>query len=76
MLRGSYHPPVALQHDPRRRIADAVLSGNMSADDLLRNYCTLLYARDRNYAHVAEVLGVDRRTVKAKVDEELLRRLG
>jgi transcriptional regulator with PAS, ATPase and Fis domain len=75
MLRGAYVPASAAHSDARRRIADAVLSGNLSADDLLRNYCTLLYASTRNYSHVAERLGVDRRTVRAKVDLKLLAEL-
>ncbi len=75
MLRGAYVPASAPHGDARRRIADAVLSGNLSADDLLRNYCTLLYASTRNYSHVAERLGVDRRTVRAKVDLKLLAEL-
>ncbi|HEX9982366.1 MAG TPA: sigma 54-interacting transcriptional regulator [Thermoanaerobaculia bacterium] len=76
MLRGSYEPaPSGRTSDARQRIADAVVAGTFTADDLLRNYCTLLYAKTRNYSHVAEQLGVDRRTVRAKVDERLLEEL-
>jgi transcriptional regulator with AAA-type ATPase domain len=76
MLRGSYRPRAAVPHpDARRRIADSIVSGQFTADDVLRNYCTLLYATSRNYSTVAEKLGVDRRTVRAKVDQELLREL-
>jgi transcriptional regulator with AAA-type ATPase domain len=75
MLRGTYEPKGAQHGDARQRIAGAVLSGSFTADDLLRNYTTLLYARTRNYSQVAEKLGVDRRTVRAKVDVELLREL-
>lgn len=74
MLRGSYRPAVA-SADTQQSIADAVLAGSFNADELLRNYCTLLYARMRNYSHVAERLGIDRRTVRAKVDAELLAKL-
>jgi DNA-binding NtrC family response regulator len=76
MLRGEYRPAAApASGDPRRRIADQIVAGAFTADDLLRTYCTLLYAADRNYARVAARLGIDRRTVKAKVDEELLEEL-
>jgi len=76
MLRGSYRPRAAVPHpDTRRRIADHIVTGKFTADDLLRNYCTLLYATSRNYSTVAEKLGVDRRTVRAKVDQQLLREL-
>src|ERR1051325_5645212 len=68
MLRGAYAPPAAPRpSDARVRIADAIVRGSFDADALLRNYCTLLYAADRNYARVAHRLGIDRRTVKAKV---------
>jgi transcriptional regulator with AAA-type ATPase domain len=76
MLRGSYAPAAnAATRDARERIAGAILSGTFTADDLLRNYCTLLYAKTRNYSQVAEKLGVDRRTVRAKVDVRLLEEL-
>ena len=76
MLRGSYTPAAnAANSDARQRIAGAILSGTFTADDLLRNYCTLLYAKTRNYSQVAEKLGVDRRTVRAKVDVRLLEEL-
>lgn len=75
MLRGEYRATSADTADARQSIAGRVLSGTFTADDLLRNYCTLLYAKTRNYSHVAERLGVDRRTVRAKVDTELLKRL-
>jgi DNA-binding NtrC family response regulator len=76
LLRGAYRPS---QHrdasDARQAIAGAVLAGDLSADALLRNYCTLLYAKTRNYSRVAEKLGVDRRTVRARIDPELLGKL-
>ncbi len=75
MLRGEYRPASAIHSDARQAIVVGVLSGAFSADDLLRNYCTLLYAKTRNYSQVAERLGLDRRTVRAKVDAELLGKL-
>jgi DNA-binding NtrC family response regulator len=75
MLRGEYRATSAVSTDARQAIAAGVLGGAFTADDLLRNYCTLLYAKTRNYSHVAEKLGVDRRTVRAKVDAALLEKL-
>jgi transcriptional regulator with AAA-type ATPase domain len=76
MLRGTYQPRRSAVHpDARQRIADHILSGRFTADELLRQYCTLLYANSRNYSTVAETLGLDRRTVRAKVDPNLLREL-
>ncbi|HEX2834005.1 MAG TPA: sigma 54-interacting transcriptional regulator [Thermoanaerobaculia bacterium] len=75
MLRGSYRPAAIGSGDARLDVANAVLSGELTADELLRKYCTLLYAKTRNYSHVAERLGVDRRTVRARIDAELLSKL-
>jgi DNA-binding NtrC family response regulator len=76
LVRGEYRPAAASRAgDARQRIANSVVEGHFTADDLLRNYCTLLYAKSRNYAHVADRLKIDRRTVKAKVDATLLRDL-
>ena len=75
MLRGSYTPASVERAGVRQQIADDIVAGTFNADELLRNYCTLLYASSRNYSHVAEKLGLDRRTVRAKVDANLLAKL-
>ena len=41
----------------------------------MRRYCTLVYARSGSYEEAARRLGLDRRTVKARIDETLLERL-
>src|SRR5262245_19419719 len=75
MIRGEYRPPRAPSASGRRRIADEVLAGALSADELLRRYCTLVYAQTRSYQETGRRLGLDRRTVKDKMDPELLRQL-
>jgi DNA-binding NtrC family response regulator len=73
LVRGSYKPPrAAASIDGGQQFAAAIAEGKFNADDMLRNYCTLLYAKTRNYSQVAERLGLDRRTVKAKIDPALL----
>ena len=47
LIRGEYRPPRAGDPSARRRVADDVLAGALSADELLRRYCTLVYARHR-----------------------------
>jgi DNA-binding NtrC family response regulator len=59
----------------RERFVAAVLAGDLRAEELLRSYCTLVYARTGSYVEAAERLGLDRRTVKARVDAGLLARL-
>lgn len=61
--------------DPRRAVADEILSAQLSADEVLGRYCTLVYAETGSYQEAARRLGLDRRTVKARVDAELLARL-
>ena len=41
----------------------------------MRGYCTLVYAQTGSYLETARRLALDRRTVTAKVDRELLARL-
>jgi transcriptional regulator with AAA-type ATPase domain len=72
MLRGSYVPAAVPPAALAARVVSGILAATFTADDLLRHYCTLLYAATRNYSQVAEKLGIDRRTVRAKVDEALL----
>ena len=57
-------------------IRDALLSGEATDDELLREYATRVYAQVGSYEAAARVLQLDRRTVKAKIDSELLSELG
>lgn len=57
-------------------IADEFIAGSLSADALLSRYITMVYAQTRSYVTTAQRLGIDRRTVKARVDRELLNELG
>ena len=75
MIRGEYKPPHAASVSGRERIAEEMLAGSLNADALLRRYCTLVYAETGSYQETARRLDLDRRTVKDKVDPELLARL-
>ena len=69
LIRQEYHPPASLDPDsPAEQLAEAFTAGSLTADQLLRKYCTLVYSRTRNYEETARRLGLDRRTVKSKVD--------
>lgn len=59
----------------RDRLAEEYLSGTLTADELLRRYCTLVYAEAGSYEETARRLGLDRRTVKSRIDSALLREL-
>jgi transcriptional regulator with PAS, ATPase and Fis domain len=74
MIRGHYRPQPS-RSDPIRELASAFETGDLTAEELLRSYITRVYARTGTYLETARRLGLDRRTVKARIDPDLLRRL-
>ena len=52
-------------------MADAI-NGTSTADALLKKYCTWVYSKKGSYEKTAQILNIDRRTVKAKIDTDLL----
>ena len=52
-----------------------IVSGSLTADEVLRRYCTLVYAETGSYEQTARRIKLDRRTVKSKIDAELLQLL-
>lgn len=72
MIRKEYQPAHV---SPGGGAFDAALEGSLTADELLQRYCTLVYAQTGNYQEAARRLQLDRRTVKSKIDEELLAEL-
>ena len=76
LLRREYRPvAAAARSDPEAALVAGVRAGRLSAEELLTGYVTLVYSRSGTYEEAARLLGLDRRTVKAKVDEEMLARL-
>jgi DNA-binding NtrC family response regulator len=89
LVRGQYQPRIAPaeQHatdrvgratSPSQSTLDDWMSAMCvepcTADELLSRYCTLVYCRTGSYEQTARQLHLDRRTVKAKIDHELLDR--
>lgn len=68
MLKRDYEgqPERTENRDPLLAAIDA---GVLSADELLDGYCARLYRRLGTYEDVARVTGLDRRTVKKRVDK-------
>jgi transcriptional regulator with AAA-type ATPase domain len=75
LIRGHYRPPEIPLPTASGELAELLRTGSLSADELLRRYCTQVYAQTGSYEAAARRLGLDRRTVKARVDPELLERL-
>jgi transcriptional regulator with AAA-type ATPase domain len=75
VIRRRYEPPRALPRDAQDTLADDIRQTSLTAQELLGRYCTLVYAQCGSYEEAARRLAMDRRTVKARVDPDLLERL-
>jgi DNA-binding NtrC family response regulator len=75
LIRRDYRPSSSGRADPVEQIAQDFRAGRLSAEELLSRYCTVVYSITGSYEETARRLGIDRRTVKAKVDPALLERL-
>ncbi|MEM8680876.1 MAG: sigma 54-interacting transcriptional regulator [Planctomycetota bacterium] len=75
LIRGSYTPHISRvpQHQADHWMAP-MLAGALTGDQVLQRYCTWIYYRVGSYEQAARQLGIDRRTVKSKIDRELLDR--
>jgi DNA-binding NtrC family response regulator len=74
LIRGEYRPSRTASN-AGDELAAAMSAGTLTADDVLARYCTLVYAQTGSYQETARRLGLDRRTVKSKVDPAELRRI-
>jgi len=75
LIRRSYQPPTPRSPSHAETLTEDLRQGDLTADELLRRYCTMVYARCGSYEEAARRLALDRRTVKAKVDTELLEQI-
>jgi DNA-binding NtrC family response regulator len=69
MIHGEYRPAkrAADPDEGWRGTAAALQDGSLSADELLRRYCRIVYDQCGSYEDTARRLGLDRRTVKSKL---------
>jgi len=72
LIRKEYQTSRLARELTNRDVFAEARSGNLTANELLKRYCTLVYSQTRSYEETARRLGIDRRTVKAKVSPELL----
>jgi len=76
LVHRSYRPANMGQARGAETWLDPLRAGTLSADEVLACYITHVYAQTGSYQAAARRLGLDRRTVKARVDAELLRQYG
>ena len=72
LIRGEYHPTLRGSAAGQEDLAETLRAGRITAEQLLQRYCTIVYAQTGSYEETARRLDIDRRTVKAKIDNELL----
>jgi len=75
LIRRNYRPARQAAEDPVEQFVSAARDLRLPAADLLSRYVTLAFHRTGNYDATARRLGLDRRTVKARLDTEFLARL-
>jgi len=75
LIRRNYRPARTAAGDPLDEFAADARAGRLTAADLVSRYVTFAFHRTGSYEETARQLGLDRRTVKAKMDSRLLERL-
>lgn len=81
LIQGEYTPQaLALGgegdpgHGTASKLSRAFLAGEISADELLDTYTSWVFQKTQSYSETGRKLGLDRRTVKSRVNPALLRR--
>jgi len=71
IIRGAYQPVADDSAGGDDVFSADFRAGKLKADDVLAYYAALVYRRTGSYEEAARQMGVDRRTVKARVDSYL-----
>jgi hypothetical protein len=75
LIRRHYRPPQHRMLTSPDALLQAITQGTLTAEELLCRYCTLVYAQTGSYLETARRLQLDRRTIKSKIDPQLLEQL-
>lgn len=69
ILKRSYEGQKSKPKTLRDQLKAGIDSGALTADELLNSYCKMLYDRCGTYEETARLTGLDRRTIKKRVQE-------
>lgn len=72
MIRNEYIPSEASHEsrpDDSPRWMSKLRRGTLTVDELLQHYCSWVYGKTGSYEASARQLGIDRRTVKSKIEQ-------
>ncbi len=75
LIRKEYHPPRVQAPSALEELTRSLSNGALTAEEMLCRYCTVVYSQTGSYEETARRLRLDRRTVKQKIDLNLLSRL-
>ncbi len=75
LIRQEYLPARRRRGHPMDKLDNALSRASLNVESLTSRYVTHVYFREGSYEAAGRVLEMDRRTVKAKIDEPLLARL-
>ena len=75
LIRHDYRPLSAPAARGLEQVTADFAAGRLTVEELLSRYCTIVYRQTGSYEETARRVGLDRRTIKSKVDRELLARL-
>jgi len=68
ILKRSYEGQQIKTHNLTDQLKGGIDNGTLTADELLDGYCKMLYDQHSTYEEVARLTGLDRRTVKKRID--------
>lgn len=75
LIRNDYQPARSTHGKPKGGVYTALENRSLKLNELIQWYCTTVYSESDGYEDAARKLGVDPRTLKAKVDPALLEEL-
>ena len=70
LIRGEYVPPPTHRHDAADDLADDLRTARLSAEEVTTRYCRLAVDKHGSFSAAGRVLGLDRRTVRSRVERD------